>query len=981
MPLREALLDLADLARIPVKPLCLVFLAAVLAGGDGHAQSQSSNQMAPAPIKGERLSDWLLRRPQSEADFPAGLIWQVPSAQEAQLGLKNQLLDAIARSDTVLETDRLSLARLIKALPVTGRVRIEIPDARWLQAHPKADPILQPDHVVLMPKKPKVVNVLRQEGSWCVIEHLPGWQARDYLRACGKIELKKIDRVWLIQADGVVRDFGIAPWNEQAQDDPGPGSLIWAPARDSGWSERITELLTRFLATQSHDTILQAAGETSPLATTHLGPRMPAAKDSVVTSNNWGLIGLVQTPTARFSPAGEVRFNYSQIYPYSRYNVFLQPFDWLEAGFRYTDISNRNYGPASLSGNQTYKDKSIDFKLRLWPETAALPQLALGVVDLGGTGLFSSEYVVASKRFSRFDWSLGMGWGNMGTSGNIKNPLLIFGRGFDTRGAGVATGGTPNTGAFFRGPAALFGGLQYHSPWENWIFKAEYDGNNYQNQPLANNQSQRIPLNFGLVYRYHPSLDLSVGIERGNALMIGFTLQTSMGKLSTPKVSDPATPRTLINQRTVLPGWEGTAIDVVSMSRWGVRSLTLEGDTLRVMLDGLGGAHWDDRIERIAAILHRDAPTSVEYFRLIFTEQGVPLSERLIIRDLWVTKNTELHPNFERLAERRILRNVWVTRNSEFRTDLSSLSETLPAEPLYNEPVVDNSVWKRPQSRFSYALVPTWQQNIGGPDGFVLFRVGFSVPARFKVNESTFIAGATSVNLFDNFDRFKYTGPSRLPRVRTYLREYMTESRVNVPFLQLTHFGQLAPSHYYSLYGGYLETMYGGVGGEWLYRPWHSPLALGIDINQVQQRDFDQFFGFRNVSSQTGYRVATGHATLYWDTGWKSTHARLSVGRYLAKDIGATLDLSRTFKNGVTIGAWATRTNVSAEIFGEGSFDKGMYLRIPFDVMTTSRGGDVANLVYNPLTRDGGARLNRNFTLYSATTARSKQDTSYGPPQ
>ena len=65
--------------------------------------------------------------------------------------------------------------------------------------------------------------------------------------------------------------------------------------------------------------------------------------------------------------------------------------------------------------------------------------------------------------------------------------------------------------------------------------------------------------------------------------------------------------------------------------------------------------------------------------------------------------------------------------------------------------------------------------------------------------------------------------------------------------------------------------------------------------------------------------------------------------------------------------------------FGEGSFDKGMYLKIPFDVLMTTRTGDWANLVYQPLTRDGGAKLNRSFQLYETTRARSKRDTGYRP--
>lgn len=105
----------------------------------------------------------------------------------------------------------------------------------------------------------------------------------------------------------------------------------------------------------------------------------------------------------------------------------------------------------------------------------------------------------------------------------------------------------------------------------------------------------------------------------------------------------------------------------------------------------------------------------------------------------------------------------------------------------------------------------------------------------------------------------------------------------------------------------------------------------------------------------------------------------MHIGQYLAGDLGATLDVNKKFAYGVSIGAWVTKTNVSAEKFGEGSFDKGMYLRIPFDVMTTKRTGSVANLVYQPLTRDGGARLNRSFTLFGATTPRSQEDTNFGP--
>jgi len=182
-----------------------------------------------------------------------------------------------------------------------------------------------------------------------------------------------------------------------------------------------------------------------------------------------------------------------------------------------------------------------------------------------------------------------------------------------------------------------------------------------------------------------------------------------------------------------------------------------------------------------------------------------------------------------------------------------------------------------------------------------------------------------------------------------------------VPLLQLTHVHDFGNSHYLSAYGGMLESMYGGVGAEWLYRPWHSPLAVGVDVNHVRQRSFAQDFGFRD------YTVNTGHATMYWDTGWNDVQIKLQVGQYLAGDTGATLDVKRSFPNGVAIGAWATKTNVSAEQFGEGSFDKGIYVSIPFDVMLPKSSPGIANAVWTPLSRDGGARLNRKFALIDLT--------------
>jgi hypothetical protein len=119
----------------------------------------------------------------------------------------------------------------------------------------------------------------------------------------------------------------------------------------------------------------------------------------------------------------------------------------------------------------------------------------------------------------------------------------------------------------------------------------------------------------------------------------------------------------------------------------------------------------------------------------------------------------------------------------------------------------------------------------------------------------------------------------------------------------------------------------------------------------VRQRDFDQLFTLRD------YDVVTGHASLYWDTGWHGVSAQVDVGRYLAGDWGGTLKLKRRFSNGWELGAFATFTDVSSSEFGEGSFDKGIILTIPLDWALPFESRSQWSTVIRPLTRDGGQRL------------------------
>ncbi|MDX1670567.1 MAG: YjbH domain-containing protein, partial [Limnobacter sp.] len=290
----------------------------------------------------------------------------------------------------------------------------------------------------------------------------------------------------------------------------------------------------------------------------------------------------------------------------------------------------------------------------------------------------------------------------------------------------------------------------------------------------------------------------------------------------------------------------------------------------------------------------------------------------------------------------------------------------LPPNYAYTD-VSGQPVYEAEKDLYNGDFSLAYQQVFGGLDG-LLFQFYLAYTAQLNLTESTYQTGRLGYRIFDNYDKFDEESSSALPPVRTNQKDYLTGEELTLRYLSLVHAGQLDTSpHYYAAYAGYFESMFGGVGAEYLYRPFDSPLALGVDINRVKQREFDQRFSFQD------YSVTTGHVTTYWDTGFQDLVAKVSAGQYLAGDVGATFDLSRQFNNGTVMGAFFTKTNVSAAEFGEGSFDKGIYLKIPWESFMPSTVSGAVNLVYRPLTRDGGAMVVRPVSLFNQTEASSSR--------
>lgn len=845
------------------------------------------------------------------------------------------------------------LGTLVQNLPVTGRQLLPSQDAHEMVVKPPLDPVLQAIDTVTVPARSAHVAVVSDKG-FCVTAAVPLTSLQAYLDTCFAKSAwyqlgEGFDWVWLVKPSGEVQKLPVGLWNRVQQIAPEPGSWIVAPSRGGAWPTDLVEKLSAFLATQG---VVPADIEKfNPGLSKPLPPKADIALADQVrplgvrpTRSDWGNVGLLQMPSARMSDAGTISVTASRVEPYSRYSFIYQPFDWLEAGFRYSIITNRSFGAASFSGDRKYQDKSVDLKLRLLQETAYLPQLAFGLRDIGGTGLFSSEYLVASKRTGTLDFTLGLGFGNMASSGGVSNPFTFLSEQFRVRPqltAGI--GGEANSDTYFRGPGAIFGGVEWQTPWSDLIAKLELDGNDYSKEPLSNPQEHTSPFNYGLVYRVNDSVDFTMGVQRGTTMSFALAFKENVSRYAAPKLTDPKPVEITAGPRPTVTDWKNTLIAIEQQTTWSVQRVQQRGSELQLVVENPEVTYPKQAVDKATAVLHENTPENVNWFSFSYKNRGLDVAEHVVDRRRWMDGKTELtieKPHAEPVVA------------------------VAPGKAEYRE-VADNT---KPWYKASVGL--GYQQTFGGANGY-LFQFTAYGRGELRLGEQTWLAGRVDHVLGGTFDKFTQENTSLLPRVRTQFRDYARASDTKLSNLQLNHVGQLADNHFYSLYGGYLEPMFGGVGGEYLYRPFNSRLALGIDLNRVRQRAFEQDFDFQR------YTVNTGHVTAYVDTGFQDILASISVGQYLAGDRGATLDLSRVFKNGVKIGAYASKTNVSAEQFGEGSFDKGIYVRVPFDALFTSTVPGDASFVWTQVTRDGAAKLQRGLRLFDQTELRDPRALSF----
>ena len=648
----------------------------------------------------------------------------------------------------------------------------------------------------------------------------------------------------------------------------------------------------------------------------------------------YGGPGLLDTPTAEVMPDGQLSLSYSDAGPTQRNALSFQILPRVSGTVRYSTVQDFGAPGTEVS------DRSFDLAFLLAKESGWRPAVALGFRDFLGTSPFGGEYLVATKSFGDYvKVSAGLGWGRYGSANGFSN---IFGR--DDRPPVTDPDGRVQGRSFFKGDNAAFGGIAIKTPIKGLSFLAELSSDDYTSEQ-AGGLDRSSDVNVGLAYQ--PNENIQIGAYYLHGSTFGFQVALTGNPMTALTPQDLGTgPSPVLSRADDAPrgmAWARKDATRDALMSGIAQVLATDGIVLeeasitasRASVAIRNTRIWREpkAIGRTARVLASVMPASVEQFDITIVNAGLPVTTATILR-------SDIEAQVDQPEAGAM---SWET------TTLTDAQSILNSEGYWAS---------EPQSRFTWSFNPTIPFSLFDPDEAIELDALLRLQANYQVTRGLSVSAAVSRWVIGSDQETTFTAPGPLDPVRSDSNLFFSGKDLELDRLTLDYVFKVSPDVYARASAGHFERMYGGVSGEVLWQPVNQSWGLGAELNYARKRDFDDFAGFAD------FDAVTGHASLYWDTGYKGIAAQVDAGRYLAGDWGATFTLSRRFANGWDVSAYFTRTDVSAEDYGGGSFSKGVSLSMPLRWGLPYETKSTASIDLGSLRRDGGARLTVPGRLY-----------------
>ncbi len=609
------------------------------------------------------------------------------------------------------------------------------------------------------------------------------------------------------------------------------------------------------------------------------------------TYNNHGIVGLVNMPTARFYEEASHGFIFHDGTPDQKITISSNPYDWLEASFFYTNIQGLPYPGYEY---QDYKDKGFNFKLRI-KEQGDFPAIAIGIMDIGGTGFYSSEYIVSSYGIDNIDFHFGLGWGLLdGAKDNFKNPLGYIKDNFKERPDGfTGKGGQFDPSRYFSGETVSpFYGVSYALN-EKTILKIEKDTT--FTSALIPYEEAASDYSIGVDYSFNDNFVASLSYERGNFASLRFIYKNN--------------PKNTYKKYEYISPQQNDAGDKYQNLRNNLEN------------NGIG----------VNKIMETSSSIGLELTQF-------------------------MHPNLQLVED--IIQQAAIDAgiNKDIKKNLKTVD--LDAIKEYDDFYEQESelIYERnKESFFSTKTQIKFRPFLASRESFFKGALLLENDSEYVLLDNLLFNTNLKYSLANNFENLRFPPVDTYPaQVRSDVKQYLKnmDKGLLVGRAQLDYFITPYKNHHLMFTGGILEDMFSGYGLEYLYFKHKTNYAIGFEMFNVKKRDYNWGFGTLD------YQNTIANINFYYrNYGSIPFDLKLSAGEYLAGDVGTTLELSRTYENGMRFGVFASFTDVDSDQFGEGSFDKGIFWNIPIY-------GNLISYSWRPLTKDPAAKLNRRNTLY-----------------
>jgi hypothetical protein len=190
---------------------------------------------------------------------------------------------------------------------------------------------------------------------------------------------------------------------------------------------------------------------------------------------------------------------------------------------------------------------------------------------------------------------------------------------------------------------------------------------------------------------------------------------------------------------------------------------------------------------------------------------------------------------------------------------------------------------------------------------------------------------------------------------------------LNLNRAMISGFATPIPDLYLAGHAGYLEEMFFGIGGEFLYRPYDSALSIGGELWSTSKR-VPYLGGVTTLDDDN--RQTSALLNLWYDAPFHPYAIGLSAGQFLGGDTGGQLRARYTPKPGWIVEGYGTYSNESDQSLDndeDTDFEAGLRLTMPLGNLKILPSNSRQTFDIKPFARDKGQRLNNPYPLYDLT--------------